>query len=83
MKTSQSKPTRKQLDLAELKAQGRKVLYTHEAADLLAVAKRHVDDLIEEGKIGAIDVGNGTRKCYRIPVGEFERFITARSSLAG
>lgn len=70
-----------QLDFNALLFPGRKVLYVAEVAERLEISQRHVLDLIEEGKIGAIDVGGGIRKHWRIPVGEFEKFMKRRSSL--
>jgi len=56
-------------------------LTVHEAAGQLRVSLQQVRDLIEEGKLRAINVGTGTRKFWRIPVDSFEAFKRKRDSL--
>ena len=56
----------------------RSVLYVFEVARKLRVTERHVIDLIEEGKMKAINIAgvNATdRKFYRIPVESYEMFV--------
>jgi hypothetical protein len=56
----------------------RRVLYVFEVAEMLRITERHVIDLIEEGKIKALNIAgaNSTdRKFYRIPVESYESFI--------
>ena len=72
---------KRELDLTELEAQGRKVLHVYEVAAVLGVTRRHVQDLIEEGQIGAIDVGGSRLKFWRVPITECRKFLERRSSL--
>ena len=71
-----------QFDFERLLFPGRKMLYVGEVAERLQVDEQHVRDLIEEGKLHAIDAGGGGRKFWRIPVTSWERFMKARSSMA-
>ncbi len=60
----------------------RAVLLPSEAAELLGVSSQHILDLIEEGQLGAVNVGGGTiRKHWRITPEAVERFKARRSSL--
>jgi len=68
-------------DLASLTFAGRTVLSVREVAKRLAIDEQQVRDLIEEGKLHAINIGGGGRKHWRIPVASFERFLKERSSL--
>lgn len=70
-----------QMDFNSLLFPGRKTLYVSEVAQRLEVTDQHVIDLIEEGNMGAINVGGGSRKFWRIPVAEYEKFLKKRSSL--
>ena len=72
-----------QMDFNALLFPGRKMLYVAEVAERLQVTDRHVIDLIQEGKIGAIDVGGGLRNFWRVPVTEFEKFLKKRASIGG
>jgi excisionase family DNA binding protein len=72
-----------QLDFDALMFPGRKMLYISEVADRLQVTERHVRDLIDEGKLGAINIGGGNLKHWRVPTTEFEKFLRARSSFNG
>lgn len=58
---------------------GRTVLYVHEVAEALACTIQHVIDLIDEGRLRAINIagaGNKTnRSCWRVPVSAFDAFI--------
>ncbi len=69
-----------QLDFRNLLFPGRTVLYVSEVAEKLDVTERHVIDLIEECKLGAVNIGGGSRKFWRIPVAEYEKFLKSRSS---
>lgn len=57
----------------------RTVLHVMEVAAKLRVTQRHVIDLIEEGKLRAINVAGGNnasgRRHYRIPVDSWERYV--------
>jgi len=68
-------------DVGSLIPPGRKTLYLHEVARLLEMSTQHVRDLIEEGKLHAVDVGGGGRKSWRVPTTAYERFLKERSSL--
>lgn len=49
-----------------------------EVADRLAVSEGHIIDLIDEGKLRAIDMGGqheGGRRLWRIPVEAYEAFL--------
>lgn len=70
-----------QMDFNALLFPGRKVLYVAEVAERLEVTERHVRDLIDEGKLGAINIGGGEMKFWRIPVTEFEKFLRKRASV--
>lgn len=62
----------------------RRVLYVFEVAEMLRVTQRHVIDLIDEGKLKAVNIAgdNSTdRKFYRIPVESYDAFI--RQSTVG
>jgi excisionase family DNA binding protein len=68
-----------QLDL--LLFPGRRVLSVREVAERLSIGEQQVRDLIEEGKIMAINIGGHARKFWRIPVDEYERFLRENCSL--
>jgi len=61
---------------------GRSVLYVSEVAKRLEVTEQHILNLIEEGKLQAIDIGGGSRHFWRIPVPALETFMRERSNLA-
>ncbi len=71
-----------QMDFARVLFPGRSFLYVGEVAERLEVDQQQVRDLIEEGKLHAIDIGGGGRKFWRIPVASLEKFFKDRSSLA-
>ncbi len=70
-------------DFASLKFDpSRTVLYVFEIARKLAVTETHVTDLIEEGKLRAINIGGkGTsgRRFYRIPVEAWNAYLEANT----
>jgi len=56
----------------------RAVLHVLEVATRLQVSRQHVLDLIEEGRLRAINIANsspGGRKSYRIPVEAWEAYL--------
>lgn len=62
----------------------RPVLFVWECARQLRISERHVIDLIEEGKLRALNIAgaNATdRKFYRIPVEALEAFLDRRSTI--
>jgi len=65
---------------------GRTVLYVREIARALHVTEQHVVNLITEGRLRAINVGNGvssskaTRDYWRIPVGAWDAYIQENAS---
>jgi len=74
--------TPEQMDFNAMLFPGRKVLYVGEVAERLDMSEQQVRDLIDEGKLHAVDVGSGGRKFWRIPMTAFERFLKTRSSLS-
>ncbi len=58
----------------------RKVLYVSEVASRLGVTVQHVMDLIDEGKLQAINLGGHTRKFWRIPVEAYQTFLRENHS---
>jgi len=50
------------------------------AAEKLQTSEQHVRDLIDEGALGAMNVGKRKRKYWRITPAELERFKGQRSS---
>jgi excisionase family DNA binding protein len=58
---------------------GRKVLRCQEIADALRCDVRHVYDLVDEGKIRAVNISGGDnltdRRCLRIPVEAWETYL--------
>ena len=64
---------------------GRTTLYAHEVAAKLGCSERHVFDLIDEGRIDALNLtgaGNRTaRRSIRIPREAWLRFLASRSTV--
>jgi excisionase family DNA binding protein len=54
------------------------VLTVQQTSAALGLPEQGVRDLIEEGKLLALDVGGGTRKFWRIPATEIQRFKAER-----
>lgn len=54
---------------------GRTCLTVLEVARLLSATPTHVINLIEEGRLPAINIGTDLRRHYRIPVGGYIHFI--------
>jgi hypothetical protein len=65
--------------LGDLTFPGRSVLYVHEVADKLRCCQQHILDLIDEGRLPAIEMtgsGNKTaRRSLRIPAAGFRLFL--------
>ena len=60
----------------------RVVLYVSEIAEKLSITERHVINLIEAGKLKAINVGGENasgRRFYRIPVAWWEDYLRANT----
>ena len=57
------------------------VLTVSEFAELVGISPQHVIDLIDEGKLCAINVGGHMRHYWRIPREEADRFVQRRSSV--
>jgi excisionase family DNA binding protein len=78
------------LDLAkalpELRGTTRAVLTPKEAAKVFSVTPSHINNLIEEGQLGALDLAGAKslsgRHLFRISVKELLRFAEERASLA-
>jgi excisionase family DNA binding protein len=69
-------------ELSSLLFEGaRTVLSLDEIAAKLDCSKRHIIQLIESGAIGAINIGRGRIKFYRVPIGEWEKFLRRRASI--
>jgi excisionase family DNA binding protein len=62
--------------------QNQYVFRVGEVARRLGCSDVHVIDLIEEGKIEAIDVGSGGRKYWRVPREALERYQVRNNSLS-
>lgn len=59
----------------------RNALCVGEVAEKLNVTPEHIQDLIAEGKIAAINIGGGERKHWRVPVEAYEKFLRDNHSL--
>jgi len=81
MATKREQPAGPQTIISDLLFPGRTVLNLTECSAKLGVSKQHLLDLIDEGVLGGINIGNGKVKHYRIPVKEWERFLASRSSV--
>lgn len=60
---------------------GRTTLYVSEVAKVLMCSHQHILDLIDERELGAVDLGNGKHRFFRVPVKELRKFLEARNSL--
>lgn len=61
--------------------QSRTALNPEEIAKKLKCTKALIVKLIESGELGAINIGSGTVKFYRVPAAEWERFLRKRASV--
>ena len=57
---------------------GPEVYTVAEVAERLKVDEQHVRDLIDEGEMAAVNIGNGKRKRWRVAREELERFKERR-----
>jgi len=64
-----------QLTFTGLLFPGRRVLYVSECAEKIGVTDQHILNLIDCGKLRAINVGTSSRSFYRIPAEEWERYL--------
>jgi len=75
--------TARQFDFASLKFDpSRTVLYVFEVAAKLRITEQHVVDLIDEGKLRAVNIGGkgvSARTFYRIPVEAWEAYLRANT----
>jgi len=62
--------------------EGRHVLYVAEVARALRISEHQVRNFIEEGKLRAVNIGNGDRKFWRIPVEALREYLEKNSSLS-
>lgn len=74
-----------QLEFPSLDFPGRTVLYPHECAEKLGCTVQHVLDLIEEGRLPAINIAGGNnltgRRCLRIPIEAWSGFVRAAKTV--
>jgi excisionase family DNA binding protein len=68
-------------NISDLLFPGRTVVNLKECAAKLGVTDQHILNLIELGELGAVDVGTGKIRHYRIPVKEWEKYLAANSSV--
>jgi len=60
---------------------GRKTLYVHEVCKVLNISDGHARNLIEEGKLVAVNVApGGSRRHWRISVAALDSFLVANLS---
>jgi excisionase family DNA binding protein len=67
-------------EIPSLDFPGRTTLYVHEVAAKLSISERHVADLIDEGRLRAVNIAGKNitdRKFYRIPIESYREFIQA------
>ena len=65
---------------------GRTTLYPQEVAKALGCSKRHVCDLVEEGKLEAINIAGANKtsaRFLRIPVSAFRAYVQENSTKGG
>ncbi len=59
----------------------RTVLSPDEIAGKLNCSRQLVIKLIESGQLGAINIGTGKVKYYRVPAAEWEKFLRNRAAV--
>jgi len=60
----------------------RSVLLVSEISKKLGLTDQHVLNLIEEGKLIALNVGGGSRNFWRVPMEAYEKYLVDNLSLA-
>lgn len=58
----------------------RKVLLVAEVAARLRMSKEQVIDLIDGGHLQAVNIGDGGRRYWRVPVEGYKKFVANRHS---
>lgn len=58
----------------------RRVLMVAEVAAKLRITEQHVIDLIDEGRLRAINIGGGDRRYWRIPVEAYYDYLRSIDS---
>jgi excisionase family DNA binding protein len=56
------------------------MLRVHQVALRLGITTQHVRDFIDEGALGAINLGKAGRKFWRVPVEAYQAFLKERST---
>ncbi len=67
-----------QFEFPSLDFPGRTALYVFEVAQRLGISERHVIDLIEEGKLRALNIAGQNltdRRFYRIPAEAYRDYV--------
>lgn len=79
-----AKPLQLEFPFPSLDFPGRTTLMVHEIASRVGVTTRHIIDLVDEGRITAINLSGGAnksdRRCLRIPLESYRDFIIAALS---
>jgi excisionase family DNA binding protein len=58
----------------------RRVLMVAEVAAKLRITEQHVIDLIDEGRLRAVNIGGNGRRYWRVPVEAYLDYLRARDS---
>lgn len=58
----------------------RRVLMVAEVAAKLRITEQHVIDLIDEGRLRAVNIGGNDRRYWRIPVEAYVEYLRAEDS---
>ena len=81
-KISAPVPAQTLLPATGLPFPGRTVLYVSEVAQKLDVSQQHILNLIEEGRLTALNVGaTKGRKFWRIPVESWAAYLKANATV--
>jgi excisionase family DNA binding protein len=68
-----------QIEFPSLAFPGRTMLYAHEVAAKLSCDVKHVYDLIEEGKLRAVNIAGGNnvtdRRFIRVPIEAWNAYV--------